>query len=214
MVHWSEGRPREHPHDDFPPRDSGPVRAFVAIRMSSAVEDAVAAAIEELSLPRDGVRWVPRANLHVTLKFLGPAVDSHRLERIASGLHEIASRTTPFEVEARGIGGFPDLEHPRAIWVGLHSVALGALAARLESKAVECGFERDDRRWNGHLTIGRLRGSRLKSETRKMLREASARYFGVSQVESITLYRSHPGAASASYEALATLLFHRPGLPS
>jgi RNA 2',3'-cyclic 3'-phosphodiesterase len=90
---------------------------------------------------------------------------------------------------------------------------LGALAARLESKAVECGFERDDRRWSGHLTIGRLRGAKLTAKTYQILHEANARDFGISQVESISLYRSHLGAADARYEALATLLFHRPGQP-
>ena len=157
MVHWTENRPREHSHENFPPHDLKSVRAFVAIRMSAQVEDAVAAMTEKIKRPRDGVRWVPRSNLHITLKFLGPSVDPHRLERLTAGLHEVAMKTAPFEVAARGLGAFPNLEHPRAIWVGLHSVELGALAARVEAAAAEYGFERENRRWSGHLTIGRVR---------------------------------------------------------
>jgi len=209
MVHWTEPRQREHSHENFPPHDAKPVRAFVAIRMSEQVEDAVAAVIDAIRRPSDGVRWVPRANLHITLKFLGPSVDPHRLERLTAGLHEVARKTAPFEVAARGLGAFPNLEHPRAIWVGLHSVELGALAARVEAASAEYGFERENRRWSGHLTIGRLRDKHhLTASTREALDDAKETEFGSSKIESITLYRSHLGPEAASYEALATFLFH------
>ena len=210
MTHWTEGQARRDLRDDLGPREPKGVRAFVAIRMNEQVEDSVAKTIDELKHPNDGVRWVPRANLHITLKFLGPAVDSHRLQRLTAGLHQLATRTAPFEVAANGIGGFPDLEHPRAIWVGLHSVqsgALAALAARLETVAAEFGFEREKRRWSGHLTIGRVRDEPINGKTHDAFRAVQGREFGVSKIESITLYRSHLGPAAASYEALATFLF-------
>lgn len=207
MVHWTEGHPREHSHENFPPRDAKSVRAFVAVRMNHRVEDAIAAAIQDLRRPRDGVRWVPRPNLHVTLKFLGPAVDPHRLEPLTTGLHELAMKTAGFDVEASGLGAFPNLEHARAIWVGLHSVELGALAARVESTAAAYGFERENRRWSGHLTIGRIRDKRLPSKTRELLNANVDREFGASRIESITLYRSHLSPEGSNYEALATFLF-------
>lgn len=208
MAHWSEHRPREHSHENFPPHDLKPLRAFVAIRMNEQVEDAVAATSDALKRPRDGIRWVPRANLHITLKFLGPAVDPLRLERLTAGLHEVAMKTAPFEIAARGLGAFPDLAHPRAIFVGLHSVELGALAARVEAASIEYGFDHENRRWNGHLTIGRVRDSHLIARTRQTLDAAKDRDFGISKIESITLYRSHLSPEGASYEALATFLFH------
>jgi 2'-5' RNA ligase len=196
--------------DDLGSRDAKGVRAFVAVRMNEQVEDSVAKTIDELKHPDDGVRWVPRANLHITLKFLGPAVDPHRLHQLTAGLHQLATRTAPFEVAATGVGAFPDLEHPRAIWVGLHSVeagALAALAARLETVAAEYGFEREKRRWTGHLTIGRVRDEPINGKTRDALRALQAREFGVSKIESLTLYRSRLGPDGANYEALATFLF-------
>jgi RNA 2',3'-cyclic 3'-phosphodiesterase len=210
MAHWTEGQARTNLRDDLGPREPKGVRAFVAIRMNEQVEDSVARTIDQLKHPHDGVRWVPRANLHITLKFLGPAVDSHRLQRLTAGLHQLATRTAPFEVAAIGIGAFPDLEHPRAIWVGLHSVqsgALAALAARLETVAAEYGFEREKRRWTGHLTIGRVRDEQINGATHEALRAAREREFGVSKIESLTLYRSNLGPAAARYEALATFLF-------
>lgn len=207
MAHWSEHRPREHPHENFPPHDPKPVRAFVAIRMSEQVEDAIAASCDSIKHPGDGIRWVPRANLHVTLKFLGPAVAPSRLERLTAGLREVAMKTAPFEVAARGLGAFPNLEHPNSIWVGLHSVELGALAARVETTCTEYGFEREHRRWSGHLTIGRVRNQHLVAGTRQALKAAIDTDFGRSKVESVSLYRSHLGPEAAHYEALATFLF-------
>ena len=208
MVHWSEHRPREHSHENFPPHDLKPLRAFVAIRMNQQVEDAVAAMCDAIKRPRDGIRWVPRANLHITLKFLGPSVDPLRLERLTAGLHEVAQKTAPFEVAAQGLGAFPNLEHPRAIFVGLHSVELGALAARVETACAERGFEHENRRWNGHLTIGRVRDSRLIPKTRHAIEAANNTDFGTSKIESLTLYRSHLSPEAATYQPLATFLFH------
>jgi RNA 2',3'-cyclic 3'-phosphodiesterase len=210
MTHWAEGQARTDLRDDLGDREAKGVRAFVAVRMNDQVEESVAKTIDEIRHPHDGVRWVPRANLHITLKFLGPAVDSHRLQRLTGGLRQLAAKTAPFEVRAAGLGAFPDLEHPRAIWVGLRSVesgALAALAARLETVAAEHGFEREKRRWSGHLTIGRAGDRQLADKTRDALNAAREREFGISRIESITLYRSHLAPQGASYEALATFLF-------
>ncbi len=210
MTHWTEGEAQRDLRDDLGSREAKGVRAFVAVRMSEQVEENVAKTIDQLRHPDDGVRWVPRANLHITLKFLGAAVDSHRLQQLTAGLRQLATKTAPFEIAAAGIGAFPNLEHPRAIWVGLHNVesgALAALAARLETVAAEYGFEREKRRWSGHLTIGRVRGESIKDKTRDALNALRDRNFGVSKIESITLYCSHLGPTAASYEALATFLF-------
>jgi 2'-5' RNA ligase len=210
MTHWAEDQVSAHLRDDLGDREARGVRAFVAVRMNEQVEESVAETVDELKHPRDRVRWVPQANLHITLKFLGPAVDSHRLQRLAAGLHQLATKTAPFEVAAAGVGAFPNLEHPRAIWVGLHGVepgALAALAARLETVAADYGFEREKRRWSGHLTIGRVGDQPIAGKTRQVLHAAQDREFGVSRIESITLYRSHLGPGGSSYEALATFLF-------
>ena len=210
MTHWAEGQARTDLRDDLGNREAKGVRAFVAVRMNEQVEESVAKTIDELRHPHDGVRWVPRANLHITLKFLGSAVDSHRLQPLTGGLRQLAIKTAPFEVAAMGVGAFPDLKDPRTIWVGLHSIesgALAALAARLETVAAEYGFEREKRRWSGHLTIGRVGDRATANQTREALDALRDREFGVSKIESLTLYRSHLGPDGASYEALATFLF-------
>ncbi|MGH7814808.1 MAG: RNA 2',3'-cyclic phosphodiesterase [Candidatus Binataceae bacterium] len=207
MTHWSEGTPRQPARENFPERGAAGIRAFVAIRMSEAVEEKIGALIDRIRHPNDCIRWVRRANLHVTLKFLGPAVDPRRLAPFADAMRALAARTAPFEIEARGVGAFPDLDRPRVIWVRLESVELGALAARVEAAAAECGFAREERHWSGHLTIGRIRDPHGFTPTRAELAEAAREEFGASRIESITLYRSHLAPEGSTYEALATFLF-------
>ena len=99
-----------------------------------------------------------------------------------------------------------DPEHPV---LGATLPKIRALAARVETTSAEYGFERENRRWSGHLTIGRVRDTQhLGAATREALEAAKEIEFGVSKIESITLYRSHLAPEGASYEALATFLFH------
>jgi RNA 2',3'-cyclic 3'-phosphodiesterase len=213
-MQWSEGGgPRIHSRDDFPPSDAKSVRAFIAVRMNSKCEDAISGAITELnSASGDAVRWVKPANLHVTLKFLGPAVDPRRLEPLAEGLHDVAAATIEFDATARGIGAFPNLDRPNVVWVGIRAVesgTLAALAARVDNAAALCGFEREPKRWTGHLTIGRMRNHRPGDAFREAARAMAEREFGVSRIESLTLYRSHLSDEGSRYEPLATFLLKR-----
>lgn len=177
--------------------------------MSDEVEAALADFIEVQRLGAKGIQWMRRANLHVTLKFLGPAVESQKLAALAGMLERVAHATAPFRVDARGIGGFPDLMRPRVIWAGLESEALGALAREVESAAERCGFERERRGWSGHLTIGRVRNLRSGRSALRTLEKERGREFGVSEIAAMTLVRSHLAPAGSTYEPLASFAFVR-----
>jgi 2'-5' RNA ligase len=183
------------------------IRAFIAVRMSAEVEERLAEFIEAQRLGSDGIQFVRRANLHVTLKFLGPAVESTRLAPLAEMLERVARTTAPFTVVARGVGGFPDLMRPRVIWAGLESEALAVLAREVESAAERCGFEREGRGWSGHLTIGRVRNPRAARAALRALEREREREFGLSQVGAMALIRSHLGPAGSTYEPLASFAF-------
>ena len=120
----------------FPDR----IRAFVAVRLNAEVEDEIAKFVQPLRELPSGIRWVRLANLHLTLRFLGNAVDSNLLSLLDQHLNQIAKQTLPFALQARGIGAFPNLQHPRTIWIGLDAEHLTELARQVEAAAEQTGF--------------------------------------------------------------------------
>jgi RNA 2',3'-cyclic 3'-phosphodiesterase len=187
------------------------VRAFIALRLDATVEDAIAALIERLRAPQndmndireDGIRWVRRANFHLTLFFLGPSVPRERLASISEALGAIAEATAPFEIAARGVGVFPNPARPRVIWVGLEGDELAALAARVAEAAARCGFAPERRPYSPHLTIGRVRSLNSPGRLRRALSETADSSFGVSRIDGVKLYRSELGPQSSIYHELA-----------
>src|SRR5262249_46723998 len=158
------------------------IRAFIAVRLEAEVERAVGDLIARLRSHDEGVRWTSNENLHLTLKFLGAAVPLAKVSALEQELAPVACATRAFNLEARGVGGSPDLRHPKVLWVGLHGESLNDLAAQVEEACVRCGFSREQRPFTGHLTIGRLKRSRMLRETRARLDEAAAMSFGASTI--------------------------------
>lgn len=187
------------------------VRAFVAIRLAPEVDEAVARFQASLRKFGGEISWTKPESFHLTLRFLGNRVPQADVDRMIEGLRPIAAATAPFVVKALGAGAFPSLERPRVIWVGLANGALGEVAEKVEALSVRCGFEPETRRFNPHLTIGRVRKPSRNPRMRAALEAAADLDFGSSLISTMALYRSHLSPQGAKYEALATLLFEGQG---
>jgi 2'-5' RNA ligase len=131
-----------------------PLRLFCALRLPDDVLDGLVAWGRSALPERRGVRRVSRANLHVTLAFLGrrPAAE---VPAIAGELRTAAASTRParFAVsryrETRSVGMLVlDDEDGRAGAFALD------LFARLEALEV---YERERRDWLPHVTVVRFR---------------------------------------------------------
>ncbi len=192
---------------DLAPKTANKIRAFVAIRLGAETERALHDLIDELRAHGDGISWARRANLHLTLRFLGAAVDSGLIPPLIERLNTTAEETAPFAVAARGIGAFPNLSRPRVIWAGLEGEELLALASRVEKAAVESGFEAERRPYSPHLTIGRVRDLRRWTPLRQRLETAAEREFGCSTIEAMTLYESRLSSEGAIYREIARFGF-------
>ena len=181
------------------------IRAFVAILLGDAVREAVAAMVERLRPLGPPVAWVPAANLHLTLQFLGDQPEE-RLAAAEGALRDAAATSAPIEVALHGIGAFPGLERPRILWVGLAQGALEvrALQARVAEALSREGFPREDRAWHPHLTIGRVYDERRwRRETgpplRQALAQAATTRFGTLRIAELALMRSELSPRGARY---------------
>jgi 2'-5' RNA ligase len=178
------------------------VRAFVAIRMSAEVESAIAELINPLRKLRSGTRWVPRENLHLTLRFLGDSCNRNLLSALDRNLELVAAQTVPFVVNVRGTGAFPNLHRPRIVWVGLTGAVLFDLAQQIEAAARKAGFAPESRPYSPHLTIGRVRDLAGWQRIRPILDNASDREFGSVPVSEMILYRSILGGQASQYQEI------------
>ena len=180
------------------------------MRVSDEVEAALARFIDKVRSPDDGIAWTRRDKLHVTLKFLGAAIDPAKLPALEEALKRITRDSSVLRVRTHGIGGFPDLRRPRVIWTGLECDALVDLAARIEGAAVDAGFDRAERPWAPHLTIGRVRDPRKAKQLRARLESAGDPEFGESRISEVSLYRSHLLSEGSTYERLAVFPLQSP----
>ena len=184
---------------------NGPVRVFVAIPLSTACRAALGSAVSGLRSEGGGtgIRWVPRENFHVTLKFLG-GIEPREIERLRRTLEALAAQSSAFEMECCGAGVFPSIKRPRVFWVGIvePTGALEALAAQIRDACVEYGDSCEDLPFRAHLTVARLRSARSTRGLQAMLERAQALGPIACPVGTIELLRSDLGPGGSVYTPL------------
>ena len=142
------------------------MRAFVAVFPPSEVQEALAGAAR--GLPITGkVRFTPAANVHLTLKFLGAVPEDDLLGQVAEALEPLCERHEPFEAGVSGFGAFPSPRKARVLWAGVGegSDGLRTIAEDVEECMEPLCFERENRPYVPHLTLGRARGRPVALET-------------------------------------------------
>ncbi len=139
------------------------IRAFIAIDLPSSIRSLLNDTQDELrkQLPTKLIRWVPAKNIHLTLKFLGDT-ELDRLPSISKALDLVTKDHAPFKLELAQLGCFPNPRNPRVVWIGIHDETkeLMAIQERIDRSIHSFGFELDRRKFNPHLTLGRVNDSR------------------------------------------------------
>lgn len=162
---------------------------------------------DELKKLEADVKWVEPGNIHLTLKFLGEISDEQAVQ-VKGILDKIAAGFNPFEITLSGIGGFPKLDYPRVIWVGIDKgrKETAEIAKRIEAELEKTGFEKEERPFTAHLTIGRVRSPQTKEALKEKLTSLSQRppaYNGLSvKIDAVRLYQSKLSGNGAVYTPL------------
>ena len=123
-----------------------PVRLFIAVRPSVAAADLVDR-VPRPEVPR--VRWLPREQWHVTLRFLGNAEP----DEVAAALAAVQwGRVPPVNVT---LGPATEVLGERVVVVP--AAGCDALVDRVVAATGGLGRESEDPPFVGHLTLGRFR---------------------------------------------------------
>jgi 2'-5' RNA ligase len=134
-------------------------RTFIAIDTPPEIRPHIVELQQQLKETQADVRWEPPEKLHATLKFLGET-DESKLQPIAAALGTIAHGFSALTLSYRTVGCFPTTRAPRVVWVGLEepSGRLEALQRQIEDSLTQFGFEKEERQFHPHLTLGRVKG--------------------------------------------------------
>ena len=136
------------------------MRLFIALELEPSVREKLRQTLAALRLSLDArwIRWVQPDGIHLTLKFLGE-VENTRVEALKSAIEAQASQRGVCHFTVGGVGAFPNPARARVLWVGVKDAADGlkGLQAGLEDALGQVGFERENRRYTPHLTLGRVR---------------------------------------------------------
>ena len=134
------------------------IRTFVAVEIPADIRQRAAALVERFKVAQAKVRWADTSTMHWTMNFLGDVPDTE-VPAICAAVAAAAKPFRPFELEVRGVGAFPGVGRPRTIWLGagVGKEAMSYLHAALERHLADLGFRPEARRFQPHLTLGRVR---------------------------------------------------------
>lgn len=178
------------------------IRAFLAIALNPQVLAGIDRATDSLRERIPSIRWVPKENLHLTIKFLGN-IEEAQVTAIAAALRPRLSPFSHFTINAKGLGVFPERGRPKILWVGLVGKELTEVAANVESCLLPLGFAPEQRSFTPHLTIGRWRQfDRPPAALKQELENWRGRSFGESRVNEVILFQSELNPAGSIYRRL------------
>ncbi len=188
------------------PQKNDDIRAFIALELPQELKQAIADYVAPLRALDKGISWTKAENVHLTLKFLGE-VSKAQIENVSTALRELCTNFAPIAAEISGAGVFPNEHRPRVLWIGIkeNSGKLAELAQRLENECRRLGFEKEERGFTAHLTIGRVKEGKAANVV-KALRESP---FPSQQIvfQECTLMRSQLHAKGSIYTALEKVCF-------
>jgi len=148
------------------------------------------------------LKWSPVYNLHMTLKFIGEWPED-KLPQLEAALRSISPRE-PIPAEVKGLGWYPNPHHPRVFWVGVQGgEALTALATDIAAALVPLGIPNEDRPFNAHLTLARIKEPAPLQALRNAIAQLEPVDYGSLLVNRFYLYRSQAGSAGSVYTKLS-----------
>jgi len=148
------------------------------------------------------IKSVEPENIHITLKFLGEIPET-QVQRVEEKISEISF--TPIKLEIEETGVFPNLRRPRVVWAGVKGEIekLGQVFMELEEKLESIGFKKEMRRFQPHITIGRVRSGRNRENLVHELLQLQNKKYGEVTVNQISFMKSELTRHGPIYTQLA-----------
>lgn len=185
---------------------------FIGVRVSVAAANALSGAAETLARrARDAgldMRWVPAANYHATLKYLGWTREE-AVPAICDAIARAVAGTPKFELRVARLGAFPSFEKATVVWAGVTDPGpITQLANKLDHAMAEIGFAAETRPFTPHVTVARLRDAGSgKTPVREVVLPLAEQMFGGVSIDHVILFESVGVSGSSKYVELRRISF-------
>jgi 2'-5' RNA ligase len=182
------------------------IRAFIAVKLPDHVIRKLAALQMDLKNYGLKIKWTRPENIHLTLKFLGD-IHPDNVEPVCWAVDASVKGFTPISLCAAAVGFFPGIRRPRVLWTGIsgQSDLLEKLHQAIDGGLGSLGFVKDDRRFAGHLTLGRFKGQPEPELLIDMMKSyknmASDKFF----VDAVSLFKSDLKPSGPVYTNLSSI---------
>jgi len=141
-------------------------------------------------LMNERISWTNPGNLHITLAFLGDT-EERKIEKISTMLAEKCNGFGGFDISLTGTGLFRSIIDPRVIWAGIkESERLRLLNSLIKAGLGDVDVKIEDRDFNPHLTLGRIKSINDKENLKSLFEKSSDEELQLVAISEVILYES------------------------
>ncbi|MGQ9515103.1 MAG: RNA 2',3'-cyclic phosphodiesterase [Thermoproteota archaeon] len=178
------------------------IRCFVSIDIEDPMVRAKVEGIQrELLLTHADLKFVDPKSIHITLLFLGEVDQKITKEmcKVLSG-RELA----PKRIRLEGLGLFPSASRPNIVWLGVTSGVdeLNIAAEKVATLLKPFGFAPEERGFQAHVTIARVKSGRNGEKLVEKVREMSKEPIGEVITSPVRLKKSTLTPKGPVYETI------------
>lgn len=191
------------------------LRCFIAVELPEEIKAGLSRLQAQLkSGSQFSVKWVNPYSIHLTLKFLGN-VNLDMTSQITEAIGKAARGVSPFHLEFKGLGVFPNLRRVQVVWVGISGdlEKLLQLQKGIESALARLGFAPEARAFTPHLTLARVHDRASPDERQKLGELIASTKFEAEYtfpVEAVSLMRSQLTREGAIYSQISAVELGKP----
>ncbi len=179
------------------------IRSFIAISIPQEIKIRIVEIQKNLRETRADVRWVNIDGIHLTLKFLAD-IERSQVKEILSAIKAASQGVKPFSLEIASVGAFPKVEYPRVVWIGINDETntLNPFQKRMEENLSKIGFNKEERDFKPHLTLGRVKSLKGKEKLIPLILQSKNLSLGRFEVTGILLMQSVLKPTGAEYSQI------------
>ncbi len=180
------------------------IRCFFGVQLESETTKTLLAIANELTdIPlAKRIKWTSAENLHITMRFLGD-INPQMVRNICNNVSFALKDCKPFRISLTAPHLFPNRKRAQIVAALTQDDAeLIILAKNTESALERSGFDPEQRRFRGHITLAR---SKSPIEDYKVLEQHERSL--TAQVNNVVFYQSELTPEGAKYSIIERFEF-------